>query len=333
MTQPALRPRIPVYLLTGHLGSGKTTLLAFWLRGPELAQSALIINEIGEVGLDQHMLYGATDTAALVANACICCTGLPGLESALAELFWARLERKIKPFLSVVVETTGLADPAPILELFQTDSLLRERYQIAGVVTTLSATAGRSTLARHPEASSQIKAADLIVLTKTDVASDVEQDALLVIANALNPHAKLAKSGKASLSASAMLAWLSAKARPIAEQAHVSIAPSGGQEGVHRHSHNAESFFIALPELERRVLQRLLERWITQSYPVLWRLKGVVGLTDGSLVVVQWTAGDRQAALEPFEVVINAAHILRKGLTVIVEAGFDALHVFSADDI
>lgn len=333
MTQLALRPRIPVYLLTGHLGSGKTTLLASWLQGPELAQSALIINEIGEVGLDQHTLYGATDTAALVANACICCTGLPGLESALAELFWARLERKIKPFLSVVVETTGLADPAPILEIFQTDSLLRERYQIAGVVTTLSAIAGRSTLARHPEALSQIKAADLIVLTKTDIASIVEKDALLTTVNALNPRAKLANSGKASLSATDMLTLLSAKARPDAGKAQIALAASATTEAAHRHLHNAESFFIALPALEHHVLKRLLDRWVLQSYPALWRLKGVVGLTNGSLVVVQWTAGDTQAVIEPFEIANEVSHAVCKGLTVIVEAGFNAQGIFLLDDI
>ena len=140
--------RIPVYLLTGYLGSGKTTLLAIWLQAKELAQSALIINEVGEVGLDQHALRGMVESAALVANACICCTGLPGLEEALTELFWSRLHRKIEPFAAVIIETTGLADPLPIVQACGRDALLRERYRLAGVVTTLSATSGLQVLAR-----------------------------------------------------------------------------------------------------------------------------------------------------------------------------------------
>lgn len=334
MTSPALRPRIPVYLLTGHLGSGKTTLLASWLRSPELAHCALIINEIGEVGLDQYTLYEATDTSALVANACICCTGLPGLATALADLFWARLERRIKPFRMVVIETTGLADPFPILKIFETDSLVQERYQPAGIVTTLSASTGRLTLARHPEASLQIKAADLIVLTKTDVAPLAEQDALFKVASALNTGATWANSGNASLNASAMLALLSAKISGCTEvnpTFHATVVDPL-KEG-HRHTHHAESFFIPTSALEKQALQRLLDQWISLSSPSLLRLKGVVELTDGSCVVVHWTTGDVQAKLSPFAIATDIVRAMRKGLTVIVEAGFDAQGVFLIDPI
>lgn len=331
MASPALRSRVPVYLLTGHLGSGKTTLLASWLKSPELADCALIINEIGEVGLDQYTLYGATETAALVANACICCTGLPGLAAALADLFWARLERKIKPFRMVVVETTGLADPFPVLKIFQTDSLLQERYQIAGVVTTLSATTGRLTLGRYPEALSQINAADLIVLTKTDVASTLKQDALYEVANALNPGATLVKSTNASLNASAMLALLSTgRSASAKEDASFPAYPFNEK---HRHSHNAESFFIPLSALNSQVLQHLLERWISLSNPLLMRLKGVVELTDGSFVVVQWALGDTRAKLLPFTLGRNLLPAIRIGLTVIVEAGFNVRGSFTIDEI
>ena len=102
--------RIPVYLLTGYLGSGKTSLLKAWLGQDAFKDAALVINELGEVGLDNQLLRGATESAALVASACVCCTGLPGLAEALEDLFWARLERRMPRFPNLVIETTGLAE-------------------------------------------------------------------------------------------------------------------------------------------------------------------------------------------------------------------------------
>ena len=99
--------RTPVWLLTGYLGAGKTTLLARWLREPALARAALVINEIGEVGLDDRLLDGAVDAASLLANACICCTGLPGLEQALSDLWWDALHRRRPSFDAVLIETTS----------------------------------------------------------------------------------------------------------------------------------------------------------------------------------------------------------------------------------
>ena len=111
-----LDKRIPVYLLTGYLGSGKTSLLKAWLGQDAFKDAALVINELGEVGLDNQLLSGATESAALVASACVCCTGLPGLAEALEDLFWARLERRMPRFPNLVIETTGLAEPGPVAE-------------------------------------------------------------------------------------------------------------------------------------------------------------------------------------------------------------------------
>ncbi len=327
MPQYALRPRTPVYLLTGHLGSGKTTLLSSWLKSPELQDCALIINEIGEVGLDQHILYGAADAASLVENACVCCTGLPGLADALADLFRARLERKIKPFRLVFIETTGLADPLPILKLFQTDSLLQERYQLAGIVTTLSATSGRAALEHRAEALSQVKTADLIILTKTDIANLVEQGALSDIASALNPGAALVTSSAASLNASTMLALLSSQVSGSIGQNPPFSTPPLNKD--HQHAHNAKSLFVPLGALDYHLLQRLLERWISQSKPSLIRLKGVVELTGGSAVTVQWTSGDAVAEFSSFAIAEQSADAVRKGLTAIFEADFDAAGAFT----
>jgi G3E family GTPase len=166
--------RIPVYLVTGFLGSGKTTLLCRWLREPALKDAAVIVNEIGEVGYDDQLIAAASDTPSLIANACVCCTGLPGLEEALESLFWARLERRMPAFPSVVIETTGLADPGPVIAAFEHVTLLKERYHLAGVITTLSATASDTVLTKHAEARAQIEHADVLVITKTDLSAQAE---------------------------------------------------------------------------------------------------------------------------------------------------------------
>jgi G3E family GTPase len=170
--------RIPVYLVTGFLGSGKTTLLCRWLRSPALKDAAVIVNEIGEVGYDDQIIAAASDTPSLIANACVCCTGLPGLEEALESLFWARLQRRMPAFPSVVIETTGLADPGPVIAALEQVPLLRERYRLAGVITTLSVTAADTVLAHHAEARSQIAHAQVLVITKTDLASLADAQAL-----------------------------------------------------------------------------------------------------------------------------------------------------------
>lgn len=164
--------KIPVFLLTGYLGSGKTTLLKAWLQSELLKDAALIINELGEVGLDNQLLTHASESAALLANACVCCSGLPALNQALEDLFWARLERTIPRFPNLVIETTGVALPSPILASFEESTLIKERYECMGTITCLSASTATEVLHAQPEAREQLKAAKVCILTKTDLASE-----------------------------------------------------------------------------------------------------------------------------------------------------------------
>ncbi len=331
----ALPARIPVYLLTGYLGSGKTTLLAAWLQDKELAESALIINEIGEVGLDQHVLRGMSESAALVANACICCTGLPGLEQALADLFWARLQRKMAPFANVIIETTGLADPTPIAALFNTDALLRERFRLAGIVTTLSATSGLQVLVRHSEAMSQVRTANLVIVTKTDVVATADVTALQLAVRNVNTQAGLVTSARASLPAQTMLSLLAEY--PRTETSEVKTVPhdaSDTDDHVHDHRHDsahdgthhgARSVFFPLPDpLKRQAFWTQLGRWIRKHQASLLRIKGLVLINDGSLVTVQWSLGDSHADMALFSTAADPAHRLRTGLTVIAHQDFNA---------
>lgn len=325
------RARIPVYLLTGYLGSGKTTLLASWLKEIELSESALIINEVGEVGLDQHLLNVATEDVTLVANTCVCCTGLPGLSEALADLFWARLQLKIKPFRSVIIESTGLADPKPIMQIFKQDSLLNERYRLAGVIVTFSATSGSRTVVLHPEAMSQLTLADLVIITKTDLVPKADLAGVTASVSVLNPGAKLALSGKASLTARSMLSML--PPRLAVDQAPATTV-SGCFEDIHSgrsHSHLhasahhfAKTVFLPLPRpLKRRTLALRLGLWILKHENHLLRLKGMVSMEDGSVLTLQWAYGDAQTDIALFGRVSESPSTVQMGLTVIAEEDFD----------
>src|SRR4029453_3179385 len=170
-TQTAAEERIPVTVLTGFLGSGKTTLLNKLLRRPELADTAVIINEFGEIGIDHLLVEKSNDEGMVTLNSgCLCCTVRGDLVRTMSELFLKRAKGEVSPFKRMVVETTGLADPAPLLHTLMTDPLVASRYRLDGVVTTVDGVNGTSTLDNHEEAVKQAAVADRILLTKSDIA-------------------------------------------------------------------------------------------------------------------------------------------------------------------
>jgi G3E family GTPase len=189
-TQTAAEERIPVTVLTGFLGSGKTTLLNKLLRRPELADTAVIINEFGEIGLDHLLVEKSNDEGMVTLNSgCLCCTVRGDLVRTMSELFLKRAKGEVTPFKRMVVETTGLADPAPILHTLMTDPLLASRYRLDGVVTTVDGVNGASTLDNHEEAVKQAAVADRLLLTKVDIADAPKLDDLKHRLQHLNPGA------------------------------------------------------------------------------------------------------------------------------------------------
>jgi len=184
--------RIPVTLLTGFLGSGKTTLANRFLRQPPFANTAVIVNELGEIGLDHLLVERGDDGVLLLDSGCLCCALQGGLRETLADLFVRRAAGSVPRFERVVVETTGVADPGPIANALVLDALLRAEFRLAAVVTTVDALHAMRQLAAEPEAVRQVMLADVLIVTKTDLAAPGAVAALDMRLEELNPTARKA---------------------------------------------------------------------------------------------------------------------------------------------
>ena len=209
-------PPIPLTLLTGFLGAGKTTLLNRLLRDPALKDTAVIINEFGDIALDHLLVERIEGDMMVLSSGCLCCTLRGDLVTALEKLL-RDLDNGRLAFHRVVLETTGLADPAPLLQTAMAHPYLVMRFRLDGVVTLVDAVNGLSTLDEHPEAVKQAAVADRIVLTKTDLVATPERkatkDLLIERLRALNPAAPIldAAAGEATPAAPARLRPLRAR--------------------------------------------------------------------------------------------------------------------------
>jgi G3E family GTPase len=181
--------RIPVSVITGFLGAGKSTLLNRLLRHPDMGDTAVIVNEFGEIGLDHALIASSKEDTILLSSGCLCCTVRGDLVNTFRDLTARRDAGEIKPFKRVVIETTGLADPAPVLHTLMSDPVVAERCRLESVVTLVDAVNGSGTLDHHTEAVKQAAVADRLVLTKVDLAEQKSVQHLRHRLQHLNPGA------------------------------------------------------------------------------------------------------------------------------------------------
>ncbi len=303
-------PPFDVVVVTGFLGAGKTTLLNALLRDPALADTLVLINEFGAVGLD-HLLVERVDGDMLVmTSGCLCCSIRGDLVAALEDALRARDNGRMSPFRRVVIETTGLADPAPVLHTIMAHPYLALRFHLRAVVTLVDAVLGEATLDAHVEAVKQAAMADRLVLTKTDLAVEPgAADRLKARLRALNPVAPLldAAAGEATVAAllsgasydqaargTDVAAWLAAEAfdepprhhHGGPHHAHEPHAPHVDKHDVNRHDvnrHDAaiQAFCLRSPRAVPPMAVSLFTELLCSAHGArLLRFKGLIALDD-----------------------------------------------------
>ncbi len=282
---------IPTAVLTGFLGAGKTSLLNNLLKEPMLANACVIINEFGEIGIDHLLVEKSDDNIVELAAGCLCCTIRGDLINTLTDLLARRDQGTIKEFDRVVIETTGLADPAPVLHALMSDPLLLNRLRLEGVITAVDGVNGWATLDAHPEAVKQVAVADRIVLTKLDLLHGVEGEekmfAIIGRMRKLNPSARLLTTHRGEATAPRLFnmglfdpatktanvkGWLADEA--VARQHH-------HHHDVSRHDAHIRSFALReANSISPQGLELFLELLSAQHGANMLRMKGVIKVSD-----------------------------------------------------
>ena len=320
--------RIPVSIITGFLGSGKTTLLNRLLSRPDMSDIAVIINEFGEIGLDHQLVESADDTIVQLTNGCLCCTIRGDLVDTLRDLYYRRGAGLVPRFAKLLIETTGLADPAPVIQVVLSDPMVNHCYQLDGLVTTVDAVLGAATLNAHEEAVRQVAVADRIVLTKTDLLAGGKNDTsggslgdLKSRLAALNPAAPQITAVRGDLDAVSLFGaglYDPASKNPDVRswlRAEAYIGADGHQHhDVNRHDAHIRAYCVTRDApFSLRGLEMFLEAVAGEVGDNLLRLKGIVHVAErpeGPAVIqgvqnifhniewlTRWPGGDRTSRI------------------------------------
>jgi G3E family GTPase len=269
----------PVTLLTGFLGSGKTTLLKRMLADPAFGDTAVIINEFGEVGLDHHLIEHVADDVVLLPSGCLCCAMKGELASALRGLQSRRARGLVPPFRRVVVESSGLADPYPVISTLKADPVLRHHFRLANVLTTVDAVNGSETLDRHLESVRQAAIADTLILTKTDLVEAGDVMALKVRLRNLNPAAPIVRAGEGDLDLGALLGDAGNAASWFKATADYTQTQLSRRETIESHRAGIRSFSITVDApLDWTAFGIWLTMLINRHGSRILRVKGILSI-------------------------------------------------------
>ncbi len=301
---------IPVNLITGFLGSGKTTLLSHVLRDPRFSDTAVVINEFGEVGLDHALVAASHEELVEMTSGCLCCTIRGDIRKTLVDLHARSSSGTIPTFSRLIIETTGLADPAPVLHTLIADPLVWQRYSLGGIITTVDTVNGAATLERQTESVKQVAVADRLVLTKTDLRTDPasrnDLRELRQTLSGINPGAAILDRASADFDLRQLFdtslydprsktidvqQWLNEEAYRTATEAphddHGHGHDHGGshhhhpQHDVNRHGTDIQAFCIVREQpIGGLALSFALELLIANRGADLLRVKGIINVAD-----------------------------------------------------
>ncbi len=287
-TRDALAGLIPVSIITGFLGSGKTTLINRLVRRPEMNRVAVIVNELGDIGIDNELVQTSSEQMMLLNSGCLCCTLRSDLQETLRELFIKRRNGEIIDFDRVVIETTGLADPAPVLQTLITDSLLLEHYRLDCVVTLVDAVNAPGQLKQFSEPVKQVALADRLVITKSDLVDGKQLAALTERLKELNPQApvKVALNGEVELAFLVGVGLSRTHAR--LEDIERWLGPEDEHGHAHRHDETVQSFVMRFEKpMPWETFTQCMEVLTALRGPDMLRVKGLVNVVGkaGPMVV------------------------------------------------
>lgn len=256
---------IPILIVSGFLGSGKTTLLRNLLLDPEAGEIAVIVNEFGEVGIDHHLVRKTDVRTTLLRNGCVCCSMRDDLSESLRHLLSQRERGTIPRFDRVVIETTGLADPAPILHTIVAEPVLRNHFRVARVITTIDAVAGGSNLESYGEAVRQVAAADHVIVTKIDLATPEATAELKATLQSLNPAATIVDASFGSIDFAPLLAPESHRGGGLDRLGGVSFETSGDPAFPE----------TMVPSAVHAMSGRVTSRCLVFERPLNWQMFGI----------------------------------------------------------
>jgi G3E family GTPase len=266
----------PVTLITGCLGSGKTTLLQRLLCDPALSDTAVLINEFGEIGLDHHLLERIDEAMVMLQSGCVCCTIRGELSAAIKDLHSRRESGVLPPFRRLIIESTGLADPFPILSTVRSDPVLQHHFCLGNVITTVDAVNGAQQLDARSETVKQAAVADRLVLTKTDLAAAEVTDRLMQRLRHINSAAPLWRAAEDEFDADALFSGEDYEARQSFD------ADDTEPSDHHRHADDIRTLALSIDEpIDWARFSIWLTMLLNRHGEALLRIKGIVNVAGG----------------------------------------------------